>query len=296
MEADNQVPEVQPQLQFETAEYAAAQAESAGGSVCAICGAAITVSYWELGGKLACESCCERVRAHLSGGSGLLRLVRAVIFGIIAAALGSAIWAGVRIVTGYELGIIALLVGLLVGGAVQAGSRRRGGWPYQLLAIFLTYSAIVANYVPTVIRGWSEKPAATQPGARAAADASATAPAEAEEAAEPVAAERGFPQWSELSVLGKALMVVFSFGVLFVLLVPTLISGGELIGFLIVGFALYEAWKMNRRRKVAISGPFQVAGAPAAVAAAGAVPECGALPEAPGEDFSQTDAGETGRD
>ena len=40
----------------------------------------------------------------------------------------------------------------MVGGAVKAGSGNRGGRFYQLMALFLTYSAIVAMLVPGVSR------------------------------------------------------------------------------------------------------------------------------------------------
>jgi hypothetical protein len=32
----------------------------------------------------------------------------------------------------------------------------------------------------------------------------------------------------------------------------------NIIGILIVGFALYEAWKLNRRTELSVSGPHQV--------------------------------------
>ncbi len=39
---------------------------------------------------------------------------------------------------------------------------------------------------------------------------------------------------------------------------PFLVGIKNIIGILIIGFALYEAWKMNRRAVLDISGPFQV--------------------------------------
>ena len=48
--------------------------------------------------------------------------------------------------TGYEIGLVAIVVGLLVGGAVRKGSGARGGWFYQLMAVALTYAAISGSY------------------------------------------------------------------------------------------------------------------------------------------------------
>jgi hypothetical protein len=39
---------------------------------------------------------------------------------------------------------------------------------------------------------------------------------------------------------------------------PFLAGVSNIIGILIVGFALYEAWKLNRRVPLAVSGPFRV--------------------------------------
>jgi hypothetical protein len=44
---------------------------------------------------------------------------------------------------------------------------------------------------------------------------------------------------------------------------PFLAGVENLIGLLIIGFALWEAWKLNARRPLQISGPYQIAPAPA---------------------------------
>jgi hypothetical protein len=38
------------------------------------------------------------------------------------------------------------------------------------------------------------------------------------------------------------------------------VTDGGFIGLLIVGFALYEAWKINKRQRIDFSGPFQLPG------------------------------------
>src|SRR5207302_1730075 len=55
------------------------------------------------------------------------------------------IWYLIRKATGYEVGIVAILVGFLIGGAVRKGSGNRGGWVYQLMAVLLTYGCISAS-------------------------------------------------------------------------------------------------------------------------------------------------------
>ena len=84
--------------------------------------------------------------------------VRSGVFGFAAAAGGALLWAGVTHVTGYELGIVAIVVGFAVGVAVKLGSGGRGGLPYQLLAVALTYLAIVSTYVPALLDAWTALP------------------------------------------------------------------------------------------------------------------------------------------
>src|SRR5437867_717623 len=62
-----------------------------------------------------------------------------------AAAVGAPPHFGVGALAGYAFCAGARGVGWSVGGAVRKGSSGRGGWRYQALAIFLTYSAVVAT-------------------------------------------------------------------------------------------------------------------------------------------------------
>ncbi len=50
---------------------------------------------------------------------------------------------GIAALTGYEFGLIAVLVGLAVGIAVRKGSSGRGGWRYQVLAMFVAAGLMV---------------------------------------------------------------------------------------------------------------------------------------------------------
>ena len=115
--------------------------------------------------------------------------------------------------TGYEIGLIAVAVGWLVATAVQRGNRGVGGVPYQILAIFLTYSAIVMTYLPMVL---------------------ANLP----------------PEIPPDAALMVAIPIAFA--------LPFLAGFDNIIGLLIIGFALYQAWRMTAKRVFVWSGPFQV--------------------------------------
>ncbi len=51
-------------------------------------------------------------------------------------------------ISGYQLSIIAIAVGFLVGRAVRWATGGRGGVIYQVLAVCLTYAAIAFSWVP----------------------------------------------------------------------------------------------------------------------------------------------------
>ena len=80
------------------------------------------------------------------------RFLKATVFGTAAGAAGAFLYYAVLWLTGYQFGLVAIIVGLLVGGGVRAGCGGRGGWLYQALAIFLTYCAIVVTFVPGIIQ------------------------------------------------------------------------------------------------------------------------------------------------
>jgi len=140
-------------LQFERADFGdAAPARPA----CAMCNQEIVQSYYEFGGKTICSPCREK-REQALDGWGLGRFLRALIAGAVAGAAGTVVWYLVRLWTEYEIGIISIAIGYAVGKAVHWGSSGKGGWLYQLLAVFLTYSAIAATYTPAVLKGAGEE-------------------------------------------------------------------------------------------------------------------------------------------
>ena len=91
----------------------------------------------------------------------LSRALRASGYGALAAVGGSLIYFAVAAITGREFGLVAILVGYMVGRAVRTGAGNRGGQAYQALAIALTYLAIVSTYVPLIVKDFGSKSART---------------------------------------------------------------------------------------------------------------------------------------
>lgn len=231
-------------LQFERAEFAPGAALS-----CSFCKAPISGSYFQINGQMACPNCREQVEAAVSGGANAGRAFRALGAGIAAAVAGFLIYWGIRAATGYEFALVAILVGYMVGVAVRWGAQNRGGIFYQLMAVALTYFSIASNYTPEVLQGMRE--ARTENNAAAVDPASTTNGTDTN--APPVMArsapvERGIPLWFE---------VIFAFCIS--LAVPFL-GGLNIIGWVIIGVGLFEAWRLNKRVPIEVSGPFALGG------------------------------------
>jgi hypothetical protein len=234
-----------------------------GSPACARCQAAIAESYYEVNGHVVCSG-CKAALERAPAGTGASRMVRATAFGLGGAALGAGIYYAILAATGYEIGLVAILVGWLVGRAVQKGSNGMGGWAYQTLAVGLTYLAIVSTYIPFIFKS------ATEPDARSTAEAAApasastgAAPATDSVTVQPVAAvtdSSARPMTVGRFALGLVAVVAIA------AVAPFLAGFENILGLVIIGFALFQAWKMNRRMPLAINGPYAVgraSGAPA---------------------------------
>lgn len=259
-------------LQFDSAEPSAGSAEDV---TCAVCKNAIVGSYHMANQAVICANCRKNLETEMASGSSTGRFGRALLFGLGGALVGAGIYYAVLAITDLEIGLIAIVVGWLVGLGVSKGSRGRGGWVYQTLAVALTYSAIVSTYVPFIIQGFREQSiTATKPDSLRlgkldstnvvfAADstdgaaARSLAPAAASDsAAKPVVDAEPKPTMGQM---------VLAFAVLFALAAaaPFLAGMSNIVGLLIIGFALYQAWKMNKKVTIALTGPYQVGTTPA---------------------------------
>ena len=231
-------------LQFDRAE----RADRTPGTACSFCQQPVTGSYYEINGKVACLGCQGQILAAWNHGSPARRFAKALGLGAAAAALGAGVYFGVEALTGYEFGLIAVVVGLVVGAAVRKGSSGRGGWRYQALAMFLTYSAVVGTDSTLIARELSKEIQARAESA-GVAPSLATTPA-----AVSTSATTGHARPGALAlVLGAIVLLGLAYAS------PVIIGFSSPLHLLIAGFALYEAWKLNRGVALRVTGPYQAA-------------------------------------
>jgi hypothetical protein len=135
-------------LQFERADFGAAPASL----TCTGCHQPIAGDYFDVNGRPFCAACTSAIRQAHGDGTGAAAFPRALGAGLVAGAVGSALYYIVEKISGYQLALIAIAVGFLVGRAVRWGTGGRGGLVYQLLAVALTYTAIAFSWLPFVLQ------------------------------------------------------------------------------------------------------------------------------------------------
>jgi len=206
-------------------------------------------------GVAVCESCKDlALAAHQA--SHVPTLLRGTVLGTLAAAVGGGIYYAIAKATGYEFGLMSIILGLMVGFAVRLGSRGRGGWRYQALAVFLCYASICSTYVPRVLSALHDK----QAQAAVSSSAAVANPAAADKT-DPVKmatpAPVASPEPQTPPTLGSLLKALAMFCA-FTLALPFLAGAQNLMGIIIIGIGLYEAWKVNHGIRFSLSGPFLV--------------------------------------
>ena len=134
--------------------------------------------------------------------------------------------------------------------------------------MFLTYASIVSTYVPDILKALDQPPPAESTQAEAPAGTGAT-PAPAEPGATPATAHpdgTAAPAGAEAADPGAlgpaeglaavALALLFLIALAFA--APFLGGFENIMGIIIIGIGLYEAWKMNRATPVVITGPYRL--------------------------------------
>ncbi|MEN6624851.1 MAG: hypothetical protein ABFD69_01340 [Candidatus Sumerlaeia bacterium] len=145
-EGDNQLQPIQP---------------PGGPGDCAICHRPIADDYFMLNSEPWCASCHAKegtIKPKLTFGT----FMRGVVFGVGAAILGGGLWALTAIITGYELGLVAIVVGLIVGYGIRLGGRNMGGRAFQFLALIMTFYTLAYANIPIIIHVMMKDPEISQ--------------------------------------------------------------------------------------------------------------------------------------
>ena len=203
------------------------------GVTCTSCGRGITVDYFDLNNQPICRVCRVSLVQQMETPLGLGMLLRAGAFGLAAALAGAALYYAVIAITDYEIGLVAIAIGYMVGYAVRAGAKGRGARRIQVLAVVLTYVSVSVAYLALALGS-------------AGAESSARADAVSNQASTAGASP----------LLSLAFLAVFSLALPVLSVVNSMPSG--LISAAIIAFGMQQAWRMTMAAEIQLAGPFRV--------------------------------------
>jgi hypothetical protein len=245
-------------LQFDRAVSAGAGPVS--GVTCSQCGTPITDSYFTLAAKPVCRSCKRGFEDAVAGTLAPRVFAKAIAFGLGAAIAGAVVYYAVIALFNLEIGIVAILIGYMVGYAIRKAARGGGGRRYQILAAALTYFAVGLAYLPVALNGSAHR-------TKTAADSAQTAEAPAVTTPTPVTGARADTPTttapSATSAFRAIALVIF-----YVFALPVIIVFGSMpsgvISAAIIAFGMRKAWSMTGGPNLSFAGPLRVApvGAP----------------------------------
>lgn len=245
----------------------------AGPVTCARCEKSLS-EYWSIGGAVYCERCKDEIVAERTAPDGAaVRVGKAFAFGLGGMIAGAVVWYVVAKYMDMQLGLIAILLGWLVGKGIHYGSEKRGGLGYQIMAIVITYLGIGAAWVPFAFEGMGQEVAqvadsmaAADPVAPAAVavDSMSDSAMNAELARLDSSIAAGKELQEDAIGPGAALATALIALILLTVSLPVIVvlNGGSFISAIIYAIALYEAWKFSAGDLPPISGPHPVEGAP----------------------------------
>jgi hypothetical protein len=219
------------ELQFRRAQPIDS-AEPPAAKTCAACKQLVAGEHYQVQNQVICASCAAKIRAGQQSQKPV-PLFRAVIYGVGAALAGCILYA-IPLAMGFQIGIVALVVGYMVGKAIRHASYGTGGRAQQVLAVVLTYLAISASIVPALVfmgvkqgaaRAAQKKPPEVQP-------------------------VKPMPSAGKMAA-GVALLVVIS---PFLQLKSSPVGG--LISLFILFIGLQRAWVLTARHEIIVTGPY----------------------------------------
>jgi hypothetical protein len=250
--SDEQKPPADQALQFDRVMTdlpgsGSVTSTAAPAAACNVCSTPLQTEYYSVNGHAVCAACRQTIEVTAETPKGAGAFIRAGLFGLVAGVVGAAIYYAVIALANLEIGIVAILIGYMVGFAVRKGAADRGGRRFQVLAVALTYGSVALAYTPVVISAAIEGD--KEQAQQTVSNSAAPEPVSLQSAEEP-------PPTS-----GQAAVALVTF-LGFIAALPLLVVFGSmpsgLISAAIIFFGMHQAWKMTGVPSLQILGPFRV--------------------------------------
>jgi hypothetical protein len=230
------------ELQFDEVTPASPLARGPLAVTCANCASSIETEYYDIGGHSMCGSCRTAIESAAETPRGIAPLARAGTFGLGAGIVGAMIYYAVIAIANLEIGIVAILIGYMVGYAVRNGAGGRGARRFQVLAVLLTYFSIALAYTPLAVKG------AIQNDRQARESNRGPSPAASRNPPDPAPS-------------GGALIVGLAIFLALIAALPVLVVVGSFPSGLIsalIFIGMRQAWVMTGAPVLQVYGPYRV--------------------------------------
>ena len=230
-------------------------------AACTVCQTPISTEYYSVNGHTVCLACRNGIEAAGETPRGAGPLLRAGVFGLGAGVVGAAIYYGVIVLTNFEIGIVAILIGYMVGYSVRKGAHGRGGRRFQVLAIALTYASVALAYTPLAVKGAMD--------ANRKNDQETISRTASTSQSSPVTSAAITSSDAAPALGGFVLAIATLLGLVAALPVLVVFSSlpSGLISAAIIFFGMQQAWRMTGAPSFQISGPYRIATDPASTSA-----------------------------
>jgi hypothetical protein len=195
---------------------------------CAACKELISGEYFQVQHHVICPACAAKIEAGRQSAKPV-PMLRPVLYGVGAAVAGCLLYA-IPLALGFQIGIVALAVGYMVGKAIREGSYGVGGRRQQILAVALTYFAISTSFLP------------------------ATFFASMRHSSKSVASAAQNPK-PDLKV-GEAAAQILILAAVSPFLELRVSPAGGLISLFILFIGLQRAWALTAKHEIVLSGPY----------------------------------------
>ncbi len=238
--ADSESPEQLPPvdaLQFRRAQPVSTT-EAKTERECAACKQLISGAHYQINNHVICPECAAKIQAGRKDGP--VPWVRLVIYGAGAAVAGSILYA-IPLAMGFQIGIVALAVGWMVGKAIRVGSFGIGGRPQQILAVVLTYFAISTSFFPAAFLIRAKQSIEGKPAMK--------------KQTPPIIHDEVTTTREAISP-AKAVASLLIFIVIFPFLELKDSPIGGLISLFIIFIGLQRAWALTARHEIIVTGPY----------------------------------------
>src|SRR5438477_727940 len=118
---DHHTPAEPAELQFDHAISSSAASGSAArpAVACLACHTAIETEYYDINGKSFCGRCRDTIESAAETPRGVAPFVTASVFGLGAGIAGALLYYAVIAIAHLEIGLVAVLIGYMVGYAVR---------------------------------------------------------------------------------------------------------------------------------------------------------------------------------